>query len=676
LLCSTAQALEEEIDRDLRFPGGLHRLGNPLRIVADDIIVDLGDAQLEGARSGGDPDEFVGIGLLLEGRKRVTIRGGRLRGFRCAVLLRDCEEVVLDGLDVSGNYRQRLRSTPEREFGGDWLWPHENDAQQWRRNYGAGVCLERCRRCIVRACTGRRQQNGLILDRCTECEVYDNDMSFNSGWGVALWRSSQNVVSRNNLDWCVRGYSHGIYDRGQDSAGILVFEQCHANRFLANSATHGGDGFFLFAGNETLKRTGRGGCNDNLVWGNDFSHAVANGIEATFSARNHFRENRCDDCNYGIWAGYSYASDFEGNTCRDNRIAGIAIEHGESNFLLGNHTARNPRGIWLWWDEDRDLLASEFAKVRGCASRKYVIQAHTFERDMVGISLRDTSSVRLVNNVFHGVGREREARGDCSEVGPGVEVGSRALRSLLRGDAPGSRDVRLPAGHPRGMRHIRIDEWGPLDPAATSVYPRTVTAWGACTFHVLGPEAGYKVAGLPAGLEIEKGTRTFRVTGGLQDITEFTAEVHVGGEIFPVRGLLLRAEWRVRFWPWKRDPREDADAWAAMLASEPAHTRTVGSLDYTWAHRAPADGVPADRFATRAETTMSLPAGRYEVRTVSDDGVRVRIDGREVQADWTWHGPEENRSVVDLEAGAHSIVVEHFEIDGYAVLRFDLRPVK
>ena len=73
---------------------------------------------------------------------------------------------------------------------------------------------------------------------------------------------------------------------------------------------------------------------------------------------------------------------------------------------------------------------------------------------------------------------------------------------------------------------------------------------------------------------------------------------------------------------------------------------------------------------------MVLPAGKYVVRTVSDDGVRVRIDGRVVQEDWTHHGPTEHRTVVELAGGEHEIVVEHFELSGYAVLAFDLRPAK
>ncbi|MCI0636992.1 MAG: right-handed parallel beta-helix repeat-containing protein, partial [Actinobacteria bacterium] len=294
-----ALALEEEIKSDLRLPRGPLRLERPLRVVADGITVDLGEAVLLGAADGTGPDRFEGIGIEILGRKGVTIRGGKLKGFKCAILARDCEGLVLEGIDVSGNFAQRLRSTPEREFEGDWLWPHENDEQQWRKNYGAGICLEKCFRAIVRACTGRNQQNGLILDRCEACRVYDNDFSFNSGWGIAMWRSCENLISRNRCDWCVRGYSHGVYDRGQDSAGILVFEQCSNNVFVRNSATHSGDGFFLYAGHETTQRTGEGGCNDNVVKGNDFSHAVANAIEATFSRGNRFVGNRCDDSNYG-----------------------------------------------------------------------------------------------------------------------------------------------------------------------------------------------------------------------------------------------------------------------------------------------------------------------------------------------------------------------------------------
>ena len=93
-----------------------------------------------------------------------------------------------------------------------------------------------------------------------------------------MYRASWNRILHNKIDWCVRGYSHGVYNRGQDSAGILIYEQSSNNVFAYNSVTHGGDGFFLWAGQNTMD-TGRGGCDDNLLYGNDFSHAPTNGIE-------------------------------------------------------------------------------------------------------------------------------------------------------------------------------------------------------------------------------------------------------------------------------------------------------------------------------------------------------------------------------------------------------------
>src|SRR5436190_23176994 len=153
----------------------------------------------------------------------------------------------------------------------------------------------------------------------TECNyglIYNNDFSFNSGIGIGIYKSSNNKVFYNKINFNVRGYSHGVYNRGQDSAGILVYEQSNDNIFYSNSVTHGGDGFFLWAGQTTMD-TGKGGCNDNLVYGNDFSHAPTNGIEATFS-RNNFVNNLIMECWHGIWGGYSFDSKVVSNVFRYN----------------------------------------------------------------------------------------------------------------------------------------------------------------------------------------------------------------------------------------------------------------------------------------------------------------------------------------------------------------------
>jgi hypothetical protein len=86
--------------------------------------------------------------------------------------------------------------------------------------------------------------------------------------------------------------------------------------------------------------------------------------------------------------------------------------------------------------------------------------------------------------------------------------------------------------------------------------------------------------------------------------------------------------------------------------------------------------VPADHFATLATAQIELPAGKYDVRTTSDDGVRLWIDGKPVIENWTWHGPTEDRAEVRLEKGSHTLRLEHFEIDGVAQLQLTLRPLR
>ena len=59
---------------------------------------------------------------------------------------------------------------------------------------------------------------------------------------------------------------------------------------------------------------------------------------------------------------------------------------------------------------------------------------------------------------------------------------------------------------------------------------------------------------------------------------------------------------------------------------------------------------------------------------MSDDGVRVSVDGKPVIENWAWHGPTRDTGKLTLSTDKTvEIVVEHFQIDGYAVLEFSLR---
>ena len=86
--------------------------------------------------------------------------------------------------------------------------------------------------------------------------------------------------------------------------------------------------------------------------------------------------------------------------------------------------------------------------------------------------------------------------------------------------------------------------------------------------------------------------------------------------------------------------------------------------------RALADGVPPDNVAIVADADVTLPQGTYTIRTISDDGIRVSVDGRRVIDHWAAH-----ESAVDsapLTGGTHHITVEYYEKDGFAELRFDI----
>jgi hypothetical protein len=100
---------------------------------------------------------------------------------------------------------------------------------------------------------------------------------------------------------------------------------------------------------------------------------------------------------------------------------------------------------------------------------------------------------------------------------------------------------------------------------------------------------------------------------------------------------------------------------------------TADKLDYRWPGK-PSEKVPADHFATIATTEVDVEAGEYELRTISDDGIRVTVDGKVVIEDWTWHPPKTHTAKLTLSKGKHAFLVEHFEIDGFAQLSVRLRP--
>ena len=721
---------------------GTYRLPAPgetplITIRGTGITVDFQGAVLEGAAPEADPDSYAGTALLVEGGDRVTIRNAVIRGYKVAVHARKSPGLHLTRNDFSHNWKQRLWSLVEHESLLDWMSYHSNEEDEWLR-FGAAIYLVACDNAEIDHNTVRQGQNALMATRSSGLFIWNNNFSFNSSLGIGLYRVTKSRLPHNKIDWNVRGYSHGYYNRGQDSAGLLMYEQTSDNIVAYNSVTHGGDGLFLWAGQSTMD-SGQGGANDNIFYRNDFSHAPTNGIETTFS-RNYFIENRIEENWHGVWGGYSFNSVFDGNRFSRNDEA-MAIEHGQDNRIRNNVFDADRIAIRLWANDAQDPNWG-YPKNRDTRSRNYDISYNRFTGHATAIEIDDTVDVALRGNTFDNVATRMTVTGATDRLAlsiPGVP-GLRDAPPLLMMPEPLDEGIDAMGGTGlsdtcppvrRGREHIIVDEWGPYDylsPRLWPASPRTGQMWidparpfplgglGASrdgaqlpgssnasmpvtvtplVLRVLGPAGAWKVSRVTGGtLSAQSGVVPGEVTftpavGAAETIIELS---YMGGEIVTPRGRRVAAgeryvfsfarfdppiDWATRWYAWTEasDPIAAPGAFRKVLDGPPVVAERARRLDYING-RALRDGLPADGAALVAEGRVVLPPGpahAYLLRVISDDGVRVWVDGRLVVDNWDVHGSEIDTA--RLSGGAHTLRIEYFEATGWAELRLDFARV-
>jgi len=368
--------------------------GAPIMVRGDNITVDFGGATLEGTDPQADPDQARDTAIVIDGGSNIRIVKATIHGYKVGILARGTRQLALRNNDLSDNWKPRLFSLVEHESLVDWLSFHHNEKDEWLR-FGAAIYLQDVKGAEVRNNVVIGGMNGLLLVRSNGVMIRDNNFSFNSGLGIGLYRSSDDTIIHNDVDYNVRGYSHRFFTRGQDSADLLLFEQSSRNVVALNSLTHGGDGVFLWAGQTTMD-SGTGGANDNLLYGNDVSYATANGVEATFS-RNEIIANRAWGSEYGVWGGYSYQTEIVGNDFRGNRT-GVAIEHGQDNVIANNRFDRDSAAIRLWADsiEPSDWGYSKHHDTR---SRNYRISGNDFSGNRTILNVRNTTGVDTIGAI-------------------------------------------------------------------------------------------------------------------------------------------------------------------------------------------------------------------------------------------------------------------------------------
>jgi hypothetical protein len=603
----------------------------------------------------------------------------------------------LTGNDVSYNWKARLYSGVEKESLVDWMSYHRNEGDEWLR-YGAAIYLSDCDGAAIDRNTATQGQNGLLATRSSGLTVWNNTLQFLSGIGVGLYRVTGSRIMHNRIDWCVRGYSHGFYNRGQDSAGLLMYEQSSRNVVAYNSITHGGDGLFLWAGQSTMD-TGQGGSNDNRFQANDFSHAATNGIEATFS-RNTFVGNRVEECWHGVWGGYSYDSQWLGNRFARNTEA-ISIEHGQNNEISRNRFHDDETAIRLWQNASQDPDWG-YPKHRDTSSRGYRIDQNAFDGHRVALDIRATRNVAVGANEFRNVVTPLILEGLPS----GASSGSPAARVLapeppvrLPDGATPAPVPRLPDGvdpmigdgERRGRHTIIVDEWGPYDWRSPKLWPAGRPRGFPLILRVLGPGGRWTVAAA-SGATVSPHTGevpgTLTVTPSSTTPVDFHIDLEYrGAAVVSPRGARTPAgapyrfgyasffvpiDWQVRFFGYTEatDPVGEEPSFRKLIAGAPLTTIAAEALDYV-SGRALQEGVPPDRFAIVAEGAAELPPGDYTLRLISDDGARVWMDGRLILDAWTPH--ESRVDEAGIAGGRRTFRVEYYDVTGFAELRVDIR---
>ena len=91
---------------------------------------------------------MAGVGILIDGGSRVTLRNAVVRGYKVALLARNSPDLHVTRGDFSYNWKQRLYSGIEKESLVDWMSYHQNEKDEWLR-YGAAIYLRGCDRAEV-----------------------------------------------------------------------------------------------------------------------------------------------------------------------------------------------------------------------------------------------------------------------------------------------------------------------------------------------------------------------------------------------------------------------------------------------------------------------------------------------------------------------------------------------
>ncbi len=231
-----------------------------------------------------------------------------------------------------------------------------------------------------------------------------------------------------------------------------------------------------------------------------------------------------------------------------------------------------------------------------------------------------------------------------------------------------------------------VDEWGPFDWRSPKLWPVDSTRAVPLRLAVLGPPGTWRVV---AGRGVAVMSQTAGQVSDTVAVTpapdsagdwEVVLEYRGAATVSP-RGVRRAAgrpyrfsyerfepaiDWTMKVFKWTDTARIFE---TPLPAVNPGATPRGSRLDYMW-YRPTVAGLPQARWSLEATGTVTLAPGTYTLRAISDDAVRVWVDGALVIDHWTPH-----ESMVDaapLAAGRHELRVRYYQVDGWTELRLDV----
>jgi len=650
-----------------------------LQIGADNVVVDFGGARL---LSCPDPanaarENFSGIGVNVAGHHGVIIKNAVVQGFGCNIKVQDASRITVKDCDVSFSHAQRLlrNGTPVDSF------LNIRDLAAWR-GYGAGLWLENALESSVTGCRGSGGMDGLVLVNARRCAVRGNDFSFNSAFGIGLYGASDNTICWNRADFVNRPWGGGW---GGDSAGMALVNGSNRNIIVGNSLTHGGDGFFLTdrvnGGFDDRDKAFHmdGACNDNVVADSDGSWSPNNAFEGTFSQRNVYIGNRAENSGYGFWLGFSDGSGVFDNDINHNRAVGVAVPQGAGTRIEGNRFNGNGQTAVALWAEAGPGLAAHPSTDTQIVDNVVTDSPQAFD-------LAHSTDYSLRGNRLQ---RAPLPAGVNAAPAPTLPSARQAFLLSVRGRRLRQSLITRPldfhfyreTGGPQGIAWLQPDDYGPRD------FRGHLFAWrrvDAGTIEVQGLQPGALRAAAPDWLQAtadpaHPDTLRFEAKlapgapGAMRDADiAFTAP---SGRQETLHVPFLLTAWDARWYRWGTTAHPpltytDRAGWDALFKSAPVTRERVREVvvDSGVPTQTP-PGLTLDHVALVAVTQVRLETGTYKFATVSDDGIRLLLDGREIISRWNHHGPTADAATLTVTGGIHTVEVQYCQEDGAAALR-------